>query len=279
MTSIIILSILILTALACSLPGVFLVLRRMSLIGDAISHSVLPGIVIAFLIIGTLESPLFFVLAVVFAVLMTWFVQLITDNVKISRESVIGIVFTFLFSLGVVMLVQFANDVHLDQDAVLFGQVEFSAFNKLVVNGLDLGPRSLWIMGSVFLLNLLVLGLFAKEMKVSTFDPGFAKSVGVPVRFMHYLLTTLTAISVVAAFEVTGPILVVALLVIPPLSAYVIAKTLSGMFILSFIYAITASVSGFTLAALFDVSIAGTTAFIAGVLLILTVLLRRFFRP
>ena len=265
MSGLIILLVLVLTALACSLPGMFLVLRRMSLIGDAISHSVLPGIVMAFLIVGSLDSPLFFLLAVVFAVVMTWFVQLISDNVRISRESVIGIVFTFLFSLGVVMLVQFANDVHLDQDAVLFGQVEFVAFNQ----------HALWVMVGVFLLNAICLAFFAKEMKVSTFDEGFAKSIGVPVKAMHYLLMFLTAISVVAAFEVTGPILVVALLVIPPLSAYVWAKTLCAMVLGSFAYGIMASIGGFFFAGWLDVSIAGSVAVVAGVALILTVIAKR----
>ena len=120
MTVFFVLIITILTAMTCALVGNFLVLRRLALVGDAMSHSMLPGILIAFFIAGTLESPLFFLFAAIFAVLMSVLVDFLIDKVGVFRESAIGIVFTFLFALGVVMLVQFAGDVHIDTHALIF---------------------------------------------------------------------------------------------------------------------------------------------------------------
>lgn len=266
----------IITAIACSLIGNFLVLRKLSLIGDAISHAILPGLLIAFFIVGTLDSPLFFVLAVVFALGMTMIIQFLVDQVKVSQESIIGIVFTLFFAIGVILLVQFAENVHLDQDAVLYGQVEFSAINHLKAFGQDLGPRSLWTMGFVFILNLVSILLFYKEFKLVSFDPGLSKSLGFNARKVHYLMMALTSITVVAAFEAVGAILVVALLVVPPMTAYLFAKKLSGMLILSAIFAFMAAVGGYYMAVYVDGSIAGSVATISGVLLFLMLAVSRF---
>lgn len=272
MTELFVLIIIVLTAVGCSLVGNFLVLRKLSLMGDAISHAVLPGIVVAFLFVGHLDSPLFFLMAVFFAVLMAFFIQWITDRVSISRESVIGIVFTALFALGVLMLVQFADNVHLDQDAVLFGSVEFSALNRFEVFGVDIGPRSLWMMGTVFLVNLVLILIFYKEFKLTTFDPGLARSLGFSVKKMHYLLMIMTAITVVAAFEAVGAILVVALLVVPAATAYLLSQRLVVMMFLSAFFAAVAAVAGFWFALYFDVSTAGSVAMMAGLGLMIVVI-------
>lgn len=266
----------IITAIACSLIGNFLVLRKLSLIGDAISHAILPGLLIAFFIVGTLDSPLFFALAVIFALGMTMIIQFLVDQVKVSQESIIGIVFTLFFAIGVILLVQFAENVHLDQDAVLYGQVEFSAINHLKAFGHDFGPRSLWTMGFVFILNLVSILLFYKEFKLVSFDPGLAKSLGFNARKVHYLMMALTSITVVAAFEAVGAILVVALLVVPPMTAYLFAKKISGMLILSAVFALLSALGGYYLAVYVDGSIAGSVATISGVLLFSMLAVSRF---
>lgn len=265
----------IITALACSLIGNFLVLRRLSLIGDAISHAILPGLIVAFFMVGTLDSPLFFGLSVIFALLMTVLIQFLVDKIKVSQESIIGIVFTAFFALGVLLLVQFAENVHLDQDAVLYGQVEFSAISHLKVFGIDLGPRSLITMSFVFLLNLLLISLFYKEFKMISFDPGLAKSLGFSTKRMHYLMMALTSITVVAAFEAVGAILVVALLVVPAMTAYLVSKRLSVMIFISAFFATLSAVFGYFLAVYFDGSIAGSVAAISGVFLFLVFFARR----
>ncbi len=278
MTELIVLVITVLTAMACALIGNFLVLRKLSLMGDAISHAILPGIVLAFLLVHTLNSPLFFLLSILSAVIMALFIQFIVDRARVSQESVIGIVFTALFAIGVIMLVQFAGNVHLDQDAVLYGLVEFSAWDKLVVNGVDVGPRALWTMGFVFLLNLSMIVLFYKELKITTFDPLLAHSLKISPKLVHYMTIILTSITIVAAFEAVGAILVVALLVVPPATAYLVSNRLSVMIVLSLVFAFLASYFGFQLAFVLDGSIAGSVATVAGVILILTAVLQIVWR-
>ena len=278
MTEFFVLLITVCTAVACALIGNFMVLRKLSLMGDAISHAILPGIIVAFFLAGNLTSPLFFVLSVIFALIMAGLIQWISENVKVSSESIVGIVFTALFALGVILLVQFAGNVHLDQDAVLYGQVEFSAWNRLIINGVDIGPRALWTMGFVLLLNLSMILIFYKELKVSTFDPALAKSLGFSPRKMHYLVMTLIAITVVAAFEAVGAVLVVALLIVPAVTAYLCSNRLSLMILLSVIFAILSSVSGYFFAFEIDGSIAGSVAVASGLVLALVVLGRKIFK-
>lgn len=266
MTQFFVLIICIVAAMACALVGNFLVLRRLSLMGDAISHAVLPGIIVAFFIVGSLESPLFFIFSLIFAILMTMLIQWVSEHIQVSKESIIGIVFTFLFAFGVILLVRFADQIHLDQDAVLFGHVEFSAWNRLVVAGVDMGPRSLWTMGSVFLANLMAILLFWKELKISSFDPVLSASLGYSPKKMHYLVMILTAITVVAAFEAVGVILVVALLTVPAATAYFLSERLGVMVFLSLVFAVLSSSLGFLLATQLDVSIAGSIAMISGII-------------
>lgn len=263
------------TAITCALIGNFLVLKKLSLMGDAISHAVLFGIVIAFYIVGTLHSPAFFILSILFAVFMAFVVQWIIDRVNVSKESVIGIVFTFFFALAVILIVKFFNDVHLDAHAVLYGSVEFSIFERIALGGVDLGPKALWTIGSVLILNVVAILLFYKELKVAIFDQGFSDSVGISTKKIHYLVMFLTSITVVTAFEVVGAILVVALLVVPGATAYVFTKRLNLLLILSVVFALLAAVFGYLMALYFDVSVAGSVATMSGIILMLVVMIYR----
>lgn len=272
-----VLFIVILAALACALIGNFLVLRKLSLMGDAISHAVLFGIVIAFFIVGTLHSVWFFILSILFAVFLGFVVQWIVDRVKISRESIIGVVFTFFFALGVILVVRFANNIHLDTHAVLFGAVEFSVFERMILFGRDMGAKALWTLGSVLLLNSVLVKLFYKELKMSTFDPSFSASVGISPKVVHYLVMILTSITVVTAFEAVGAILVVALLVVPVITAYIFNKKLNWMIAFSLIFALLSSVFGYLSAVYLDVSVAGSVATVSGVILSFVVILYKMF--
>jgi len=269
--------IVVLAALSCALVGNFLVLRKLSLMGDAISHAVLFGIVMAFFIAGTLHSIWFFILSVIFAVFLGFIVQWIVDRVSLSRESIIGVVFTFFFALGVLLIVQFAGNIHLDTHAVLFGSVEFSVFERIILFGIDVGPKAMWTLGVVLLVNMLLVKLFYKELKMTTFDPNFANSVGISPKLMHYLVMFLTSLTVVTAFEAVGAILVVALLVVPVVAAYVFNKKFNLMLGYSLLFALLSSVLGYFFAVYFDVSIAGSVAFISGVILCFVVLLYNMF--
>jgi manganese/zinc/iron transport system permease protein len=151
-------------AIACAIPGVFLVLRKMALISDAISHSILPGIVIGFFITEDLNSPLLILLAALMGVITVVLVEAIQITGLVKEDTAIGLVFPALFSIGVILIAKNANDVHLDVDAVLLGELAFAPFDRLIVSGTDIGPKSLWVMGTILLITIGMLFAFFKEL-------------------------------------------------------------------------------------------------------------------
>jgi manganese/zinc/iron transport system permease protein len=241
---------------ACALSGVFLVLRRMALMSDAISHSILLGIVLAFFVVKDISSPLLVLAAAATGVLTVALVELINRTRLMKEDAAIGIVFPVLFSVGVILVSRYAGDIHLDVDAVLLGEIAFAPFNRLVAFGIDIGPKSFWVMTIILALNLLFINLFYKELKVSTFDAGLTLSLGFSTWALHYGLMSLVSVTAIGAFDAIGSILVVALMIVPPASAYLLSERLSGVILLSLAYGITSALSGYHLARLFDVSIA-----------------------
>ena len=197
-------------AVACAIPGVFLVLRKMALISDAISHSILPGIVVGFLITHDLNSPWLILLATITGIITVVLVEAIQKTGLVKEDTAIGLVFPALFSIGVILIAKNANDVHLDVDAVLLGELAFAPFDRLLVGGVDIGPKSLWVMGSILLLTIGLLVAFFKELKVSTFDAGLSSALGFSPVIMHYGLMSISSITVVGAFDAVGAVLVVA---------------------------------------------------------------------
>ncbi|MFT6128954.1 MAG: manganese/zinc/iron transport system permease protein, partial [Neolewinella sp.] len=189
-----------LVAIACALPGTFLVLRKMAMISDAISHSILPGIVLGFFITQDLNSPLLIVLAALTGVVTVMLVEFIQRTKLVKEDTAIGLVFPALFSIGVIMIAKNANDVHLDIDAVLLGELAFAPFDRLVAGGTDLGPKSLWVIGSILLISVSLLLLFFKELKLSTFDKGLAATLGFSPVILHYGLMTVSSVTIVGAF-------------------------------------------------------------------------------
>jgi manganese/zinc/iron transport system permease protein len=142
------------TAAACALPGVFLVLRRMTMMSDAISHTVLLGIVIGFFLVQDLTSPLLVLGAAAVGVLTVSLVALLERTRLVKEDAAIGLVFPALFSIAVIMITRFAGNVHLDTDAVLLGEIAFAPFDRFEAFGADLGPRGMWVMGGILLINL-----------------------------------------------------------------------------------------------------------------------------
>ena len=260
-------------AAACALPGTFLVLRRMAMMSDAISHAILPGIVVGVLLIGSLHSPLLIGAAALTGLLTAALVETINNTGQVKEDAAIGIVFPILFSLGVILIAKFAGDMHLDTDAVLLGELAFAPFNRFTAAGLDLGPQALWIMGGVLVLNAGVLGLFYKELKLATFDPGLAASLGLSPRLLHYALMGLVSLTAVSAFDAVGSILVVALMVGPPATAYLLTERLPQMIGLSAGIGVLNAVLGYWGAHGLDASIAGSMATTTGLVFGLALLL------
>lgn len=255
-----------LVAIACAIPGTFLVLRKMAMISDAISHSILPGIVVGFFITQDLNSPLLIVLAALTGVITVVLVEYIQKTGLVKEDTAIGLVFPALFSIGVILIAKNANDVHLDVDAVLVGELALAPFDRLIVSGVDIGPKSLWIIGIILLITITLLIAFFKELKVSTFDKGLAASLGFSPAIIHYGLMTVSSITTVGAFDAVGAILVVALMIAPAATAYLLTTNLKKMLALAMFFGIFSAISGYWLAHLLDASIAGSITTMLGLI-------------
>ncbi|MCB4807417.1 metal ABC transporter permease [Tamlana sp. 62-3] len=259
-------------AIACAIPGTFLVLRKMAMISDAISHSILPGIVIGFFITQDLNSPLLILLAALTGIITVVLVEYIQKTGLVKEDTAIGLVFPTLFSIGVILIAKNANDVHLDVDAVLLGELAFAPFDRMVISGADVGPKSLWIIGSILLITIALLFAFFKELKVSTFDAGLAASLGFSPAVIHYGLMTVSSITTVGAFDAVGAILVVALMIAPPATAYLLTTDLKKMLFYSVGFGIFSAISGYWLAHGLDASISGSITTMLGIIFLLVYL-------
>lgn len=255
-----------LVAIACAIPGTFLVLRKMAMISDAISHSILPGIVVGFFITQDLNSPLLILLAAFTGVITVVLVEHIQKTGLVKEDTAIGLVFPALFSIGVILIAKNANDVHLDVDAVLLGELAFTPFDRLYISGTDVGPKSLWIIGSILMITLGLLIAFFKELKISTFDAGLAASLGFSPIIIHYGLMTVASVTTVGAFDAVGAILVVALMIAPAATAYLLTTDLKKMLGLAMFFGVVSAILGYWFAHWLDASIAGSITTMLGLL-------------
>jgi manganese/zinc/iron transport system permease protein len=253
----------VLVGASCGLVGCFLVLRRMAMLGDAISHAVLPGIVVAFLILGE-RAPLFMLLGAAAMGLVTAFLVQTLERGGVHADASIGITFTALFAIGVVLVSLYTGQVDLDQECVLYGDIAYVGLDQLVVGGRSWGARAAWIVGLSFAVNVTLIGLFFKQFKVCAFDPALAAAVGIPVSFFHYLLMAMVSLTAVSAFESVGAILVVAMLIVPGATAYLLTNRLNWMLIGSVAVGAASALLGYALAGAIDCSIAGAMTVAAG---------------
>ena len=174
------------TAISCALPGNFLVLRRMSMLTDAISHTVLLGIILAFLLTGSLDSPFLIVGATLMGVLTVWLVESLYRSRLVASDAAIGLIFPFLFSIAVILVTRYAGNVHIDTDCVLLGELAFAPFDRLIIDGTDYGARGIYTSGIVFIIVAAIITLFYKELKLATFDPVLSKILGFSPALIHY---------------------------------------------------------------------------------------------
>ena len=252
------------TAAACAVPGVFLVLRRQSLAGDAIGHVILLGIAGGFLLGGSLHSPLVMCGAAAVGVLALAIVEALERSRLVKSDAALGLVYPALFSIGVILVSQMPKDVHFDVDAVLLGDLVHAPLRRFIWAGIDLGPVSLVIMVSLLVINSLFAFALYKELKLTTFDPGHATSLGVRPGYVHYALMALVSLTVVAAFDAAGAVLVVAFLVAPAATAYLLTDRLSVMLFLSVAVAILGAAGGSEVADQLDANVAGAVAVVLG---------------
>ncbi|RJP38325.1 MAG: iron ABC transporter [Phycisphaerales bacterium] len=219
-------------AMACALLGSFLLLRRMSMMGDAISHAVLPGLVAAFLISGSRSAMAMLIGAAVVGILTAAFTQWVHQLGKVEESASMGVVFTALFAVGLVMIVRFADSVDLDPECVLYGAIELTPLDTVTLLGKPVA-RSAVVLAAVLLLDVAFVLAFYKELRISSFDPALATTLGIHARLMHYVLMTLVAMTTVACFESIGSILVIAMLIVPPAAAHLLTDRYGVLLLLS----------------------------------------------
>jgi manganese/zinc/iron transport system permease protein len=222
--------------------------------------------VIAFFITKDLSSPLLILGAALTGILTVTLTELIINTRLLKEDSAIGLIFPVFFATGVLLINRYAGQVHLDNDSVLLGEILHAPGYHLVINGLNLGPKALWIMGVILLVNLLLMLLFYKELKLATFDPGLATALGFSPIIIHYGLMSMVSITAVGAFDAVGSILVVALMITPPATAYLLTNRLYLMIIASLLIGILSAIAGCLAAFALDyISIAGAMATASGI--------------
>lgn len=262
-----------LIAISCGLLGSFLMLRKMAMTGDAISHAVLPGIVIAFLISGSREGFSMIIGAGLFGVAATVLIEYLVTKVRLQADASIGVTFTLLFAIGIIFITFFAGQVDLDQDCVLYGEIAYVPIDLwITANDTNMGPRVMYLAIVNLVLVLMFIMLFYKELKLSTFDSQFAATIGLSTTAVNYGLMGMVSYTTVSSFEAVGAILVVALLAVPPATAYLWTKDLKKLLLLTAVIGVTVSFLGYYLAYYINSSIAGAMASVAGGLLLLSVI-------
>ncbi len=253
-----------LAAAACALVGSFLVLRKQAMLSDAISHAVLPGIAIAFLLTASRNTVPMLLGAGAFGLLTVYLTEKLSQG-RIMSDAAMGIVFTTLFAIGVIIVNLFAGQVDIDQDCILYGEIAYVPWDRWFYAGIDLGPRPVWILSFVLLLNLAFVISCYKELKIYAFDKNLAISMGIPVGIIHYALMGTVSFSTIAAFESVGAILVVALLIVPPATAYILTEKLHVMLLLAVFFGVSSAISGYYFAWWTNSSIAGAIAVMTGI--------------
>ncbi|HEU4657749.1 MAG TPA: metal ABC transporter permease [Capillimicrobium sp.] len=253
-----------LVATACGLLGPFLVLRRVALLGDAVSHAVLPGIVVVFLIFET-RAPLPVIGgAAVFAVLCVLLIDALRSTGLVKADAAIGLVFPALFSLGVLGVQQWTANIHLDLDATIYGEIAFVPLQPWVIAGVEL-PRAAWELLVVVAADLLLVVALWKELKLTSFDPEFARTVRIAPALLSRVLLVAVAITAVTAFESVGAILVVTLLIVPAATARLLTDRLWATVALAVAVGWVSALGGYGVAVELDASIAGAMGLVAAV--------------
>ncbi len=262
----------VVTAAACALTGTFLVLKREALVSEGLAHSVLPGIVIAYVITGSRTSPLLIAGAAGMGLAMVLLVQAIRRTGIVDRDASLGVVFPALFSIGVLLANAELSGVHFHADCIIDGNLSLSVLDRVNAFGRDLGPKALWTMSIALLSVAAFLALFYKEMKLVTFDAGLAGTLGFRPALMNTVWLALVSFVTVAAFETAGSILVVALMIAPPAAASLWTKNLPVLLAVAVLFAIAAAISGFYTAFALDIAPAGPMATLAGVVFLVSFL-------
>ena len=262
-----------LVAINCALMGSFLVMRKMVMIGDAISHAVLPGIFIAYFISGSTASLPILIGAALSGILATLMIEWFTKKARLQSDAAIGISYTLLFAIGIILISKFGANADLDQQCVLYGEIEYvSLWLQPIIGSLVLPKQAIILLiVCILLISAVIWGY--KGLLITTFDPNFALSTGVAVTFWHYFLMSGVSLTTVVSFESVGAILVIAFLSGPPAIAYLLTEDFKKMLILACVIGIGCSAAGYYTAKWMDVSVAGAISTVIGIIFIIVFIL------
>ena len=256
----------VVTAVACALPGTFVVLRRGSMLVDAIAHAVLPGIVVGYFFTRNFDSPILVIGSALAGLLVVLGAEWLSRTGLLTGDAPQGLIFPALFSAGVIMVsMNFAN-IHLDTHMVLAGDLNIAAFKHLIIGGVSVGPSYLYVMLGVLLTNVIFLSVFYSKLKVTTFDSQFASSLGINTGLLNTAFMFIVSVTVTAAFNASGAILVIALVVVPPATAYLLSARLPVMIAFTVIIAIAGALAGFGIAYALDAATSAGMAVFYGVM-------------
>ncbi|MDA8886228.1 metal ABC transporter permease [Bacteroidia bacterium] len=262
-----------LVAINCALMGSFLVMRKMVMIGDAISHAVLPGIFIAYYLSGSTASLPILIGAALSGILATLMIEWFTKKARLQSDAAIGISYTLLFAIGIILISKFGANADLDQQCVLYGEIEYvSLWLQPIIGSFSLPKQSITLLiVCIILIGAVVWGY--KGLFITTFDPNFALSTGVAVTFWHYFLMSGVSLTTVVSFESVGAILVIAFLSGPPAIAYLLTEDFKKMLVVACAIGIFCSAAGYYIAKWLDVSVAGAISSVIGLVFIIVFVL------
>jgi manganese/zinc/iron transport system permease protein len=263
----------ILLACTCALLGSFLIHSRQAMMADAISHAVLPGIVIAYLISNSRGSVFALLGAAACGILITLLVNWLKTKAKMSNDSAIGLMYTSLFALGVFLITRFTQSVDLDQECVLFGDIAYVHLDRWYLADTDLGPRALYICSGLLLFVGIILRIGYRNLSLFCFNPEFAQSIGISIAFWNLYLLGAVSITTVMSFELVGAILIIALLILPASSGYLLSKKLKTNILLALIFSIVSCIVGYAVALQFNLNIAACVASVAACIFFISFLL------
>lgn len=266
--------ILIVVGLVCSIVGNLLVQKQSIMVADAISHTILLGIVLAFFIVQDLDSPLLIIGATIFGVITAWAIELFAKHTNVQQDAAIGLVFTAFFAIAVILISKYFTNVHLDIDMVLLGEVIFAPLNRMTILGFSFPVAFVQNM-IVLVVILLFIIIFYRTLIIRLFDETFSKSIGIPTTIFDLALMTLVSLTCVITFQSVGAILVIALMVAPAMSAQLIAKSFTQLLLVGCLFAILSAIIGYHSAVYLNVSMSGMVAVSSLLLFIVTFIIKR----
>lgn len=256
-----------LVAIPCAILGCYLVLRKMVMVGDAISHAVLPGIVLAYMVTKEFDSMYMLIGAALIGMFTTFLIEFFHRAGGLQQDAAIGVTFTWMFAIGVILVSVFTSGTDLDQDCVLYGEILNIPFNRwITADGLDLGPTSVWFLGILNIAILFGVIIAYKELFITTFDPAFSVAIGISGIIWHYVLMGSVSFVTVASFESVGAILVIAFLVAPAASAYLLTHELKKMMSYAVGFGVLSVGAGYYFSYLLNCSTSGAIVTVNGLI-------------